>query len=661
MSLISRRNAFWTSKTDKLLYSFILFGTSLGAQLVDAQPVRVNSLVATFTAGGANAAVTRGDLESILREDSSSDDKLMALGSVILGANLDALLMANNKFESVPQYRVTHVVNTLIEGNRLTQDENGLEIYQRLVDQWKAACEPRIAAGRGCDFAFRFEKQDWTIGVPDYSSRLSSKNLSHVTRDMVYATYRPTIHDLAKEALEKGRAGYGANGKTYFLTRDVNDTEATLIEKAKKLMMKVYLVRNYLVIDSDYISEQYKKEIQSLSDALASDLSRKEALVNVGSLSSSLSFDRTKTNSIQIREGLISEFRKLHSKLYFGTEEVVIFRRREVNRAIFQNDWDGFAFRLARAPETYQEFMKAVTDQLDTLYLKVTRQKMLSPLLGQSARRSNFFVSPRDVEQHVAQMPAFKRRGHFSLLSIPLNAGQNDEDLKKISTQIVDAFSARNGKSADSVFEVLVRDVKATYQIDLLKESADFEGRLAKVLPAPSSSRDLQMYQILFAQKQSEEMGIPAPDMPELIYYVDRERQMVSFVHADQLSIVEPVQLDAYKEKEIDTQKVEEQILSLRYSELYKKSVLKVLEDSLVRVRDPEFVFGESRDAYSYSASNEIRDVVLKSVEKLEASMSGSGWARFIEAALRSPLKPSSLSTPQAPKEKSRRPKIFGG
>src|SRR5690606_37042387 len=133
---------------------------------------------------GANGGVTRSGMESILRPDASSDDKLMALGSIVLGAQLDSLLLANNKFERVPQYRVSHVVNTFIEGNRLSQNESALEIYQRLVDQWKAACEPRIAAGRGCDFAFRFEKQDWTIGVPGYSTRLTAASLSHITRDM---------------------------------------------------------------------------------------------------------------------------------------------------------------------------------------------------------------------------------------------------------------------------------------------------------------------------------------------------------------------------------------------------------------------------------------------------------------------------------------------
>jgi hypothetical protein len=234
MSMNYPSNALLAQKSVKLFYSLLLIAAGMGPSFVKAQEVRVNSLVATFAADEAMGTVTRSQLESILRSDASRDDKLMALGSMALGGRLDAILLANNKFEKVPQYRITHVVGTLIEGARLSESENSIQVYERLVNQWKAACEPRLAVGRGCDFAFRFEKNDWIVGIPNFSTRLSSKQLAHISRDLIYTLYRPVIHDLAKAALEKGKAGYAVNGKTLFVTRDATDTEATLLEKAKK-------------------------------------------------------------------------------------------------------------------------------------------------------------------------------------------------------------------------------------------------------------------------------------------------------------------------------------------------------------------------------------------------------------------------------------------
>lgn len=633
----------------------MLIMTALTSSPLRAQG-QVNSLVATFSADGASAAVTRSQLQSILPSDATSDDKLMALGSIALGSRLDALLIANDKFEKVPQYRVSHVVQTLIEGARLSESETASDIYARLVSQWRAACKPRLAAGRGCDFAFRFEKNDWVVGVPDFSRRLSAKHLSHLSSETIYAMYRPIIHDLAKAALERGKASYTANGKTLFITREAADTEATLLEKAKKLMLKVEVMRNYLVIDNDYIVDLYKHDIQRVMDEVSKEAFSGSVVVKVASSSSVLEIKKSQMNASQIRELVVTAFRKLHSQIYFNTQELVVFPRREIPSAIRQNEWDGFAFRLSHAPEKYEDFVKAVTEHLDTLYLKVTRQKMLSLLLGQKSRRSDIYVAPIEVEEYVAKQPAFRRSGKFTLISIPLNVGYADEDLKKISTQIVDTFSTRGDESADHVLDRLAEEVRNTYGVELLRESIDFESRYSALLPAPSRSRDLQMHQILFAEKEAEAMGAEVPQLPDLIYFVDRERSLVSFLHTQELGAYVSIRLDASKEEDVDRASVEDQLMSMRFAELYKKTILKVIEDSLLRIRDSQFVYGQERDPYSYSATDEIKAAVLKAVESLESAAPGSGWSRFFEAAVRSPLKPKDLRLSELKDKKKRRP-----
>jgi hypothetical protein len=613
-------------------------------------PISVNSLVASFETTNNSYTLLESKIKTILREDASSEDKILAIATFAVAAYLDEQAILSNKFESVPTYRVTHVMQSLLASNRLSENESSHDIYNRLVSNWKKACEPRIAAGRGCDFAFRFDKSSWHKGQPDFFRRLEPRHIAHVTSQSVYSQYRPAIHDMANKALKEGKADVVVSGKSYSLLRAANDTLESLIAKATKVWMRVTLDRYYFIIDHEYIAEQYKTEIRSNLEQLSSLSSGETFTVSLVDQSTSLKVGENKSREV-LQNQLLEAYRKLHSKKYFGSEELVIFQRNQVRREIMEHEWDGFSFRLAQAPETYEAFLTELRSQLNSIYLARTRKALMNQVLGSHARSSTFFVAPHEIKNYVAKIDAFKRKAEFALIDLPLQSGIDEEVLKEASTLIVDMFNERKGEDPKRIFS----DIETALQnlgINTQAQFVELESRHSKILAPPQSSRELQMHQMMFAEKIAQDMGAPSPEIPDLIYFIDRERSALSFIASIDMQEPQKIILDAFQESSIDKNHIEELITQGRFSDLYKKAILKIINETMyIKINNTDYVYGETRSGIRVGEDQkEIERVLLKSLEVLEKTVPGAGWSRFMEGVYRTPIEPKDLRKKEAPK-----------
>ncbi len=553
----------------------------LSSPVARSEARAVNSLVAAAIVSGHVTSFTRSQFQKVLGLEATSEDKTLALAGFVLAANLDRLLLEADKFESVPSYRLTHALKALIAANRLHPRENDADVYARLVDSWKNSCAPKIASGRTCDFVFRFDKSDWERGQPDFSARVSLKDLSHVTREFISSYYRPLIHDMAQKAHTKGHDSVRVAGETYKLEKNPGETIASLMLRSTELWKRIYLDLNFF-----FVSEE-----------------------NV--------------------------------RLHFNSSEPVVFRRFQVAREIREHEWDGFAFRLSKAPGSYEDFVEELRRHLDSIYLERTRKLMMDELLASKTNLAMTLVSPAELQKQATLYPARVRKGRFAILSLPLSNEAHVDELTAASRYVLATLLGSSAHHAAALFPQITSEVAQRFGLAAHTDEIDFESRASKVLPLPSDARDLQMHQLLFPDLSNSQ------STPGLHYFVDQARARLSFIVALDMSSEQSADLDTVRDPKVDTAKLENEILHTRFAQNYRDLILKTLSDASVRVLDPEYLPSPRLSATDDRRTREeLKRVVLLRVEALEKQQAGSGWQGLLKQVFSAPLKPRDLQTP---------------
>jgi hypothetical protein len=572
VDLMSTRLVLWAT------LSWGLFASPNGR----SEPRNVNSLVASAVVSGHTTSFTRTQFEKVLGPEANPDDKTLALAGFILAANLDRLLLEADKFESVPSYRLTHALKALIAANRLHPSEEDADVYARLVDSWKNSCAPRIAAGRACDFVFRFEKSDWERGQPDFSARVSLKDLNHVTREFISSYYRPSIHDMAQKAHATGRDSVRVAGETYTLTKNPGETLASLIARSTELWKRIYLDLNFFFVSED------------------------------------------------------------NARLHFKSSEPVIFRRFQVAREIREHEWDGFAFRLSKAPARYEDFIDELRKHLDTIYLERTRKVMMDGLVASKTNLAMGIVSSSELQKHAALQPARARKGRFAILSLPLSSEANEAELTAASRYIVATLSTASAHHAAALFPQIASEIAQRFGLAAQTDEIDFESRASSALSLPSDARDLQMHQLLFPDASN------LSGSTTMHYFVDQARARLSFTVVLDMSPETRTALDPGKDPKVDVAKLENEILQNRFALIYRELILRTLSEASVRLLDSEYLPNPRLASMDERrAAEELKRVVLLSVESLEKQQPGSGWQRLMKQVFSAPLKPRDLQAPK--------------
>ena len=568
--------------TSLVLWATLALNLAFSLQ-ANAEPRAVNSLVAAAVVSGQSTSYTRSQFEKVLGRQATPEDKTLALAGFVLASRLDHLLIAADKFESVPSYRLNHALKALIAANRLHPRENDADVYARLLDVWKKSCAPRIATGRACDFVFRFDKSDWERGQPDFSVRVSSKDLSHVTREFVSSYYRPSIHDMAQKTFKTGRDSVRVAGENYTLQKKPGETLTSLITRSTELWKQIYLNLNFF-----FVSEE-------------------------------------------------------NARLYFSNSEPVVFRRFQVAREIREHEWDGFAFRLSQAPERYEDFIEELRKHLDVIYLRRTRKTQFDLQVASRTNLAMTLVSPHELQVHSNLYPARVRKGRFAILSLPLDHNANEAQVTAAARYVVANLSEANAAQAATLFAQITELVAQRFGLVAQREEIEFESHASNAIAPPSDARDLQMHQLLFpdASKTSSPTG--------LHYFVDQARARLSFIVALNLGAEWNTPLDPLRDPKVDTAKLESEILQTRLSLIYRELVLKALSEASVRPLDSEYLQNARLSSTDERLSREeLKRVVLLSVDALEKEQPGSGWSRFMEQVYTAPLKPRDLQAPPA-------------
>lgn len=578
VDLLSTRLVLWAA------FSLGLFASPNSR----SEPRSVNSLIAAAVVSGHATSFTRSQFEKILGPETSLENKTLTLATFVLAADLDRLLLAADKFESVPSYRLTHALKALIAANRLHPRENDADVYLRLVDAWKNSCAPRVAAGRSCDFVFRFDKSDWERGQPDFSARVSARDLGHVTDDFISSYYRPSIHDMAQKAFKSGQETVRVAGETYTLQKASGETLASLTRRSTELWKRIYLDLNFF-----FVSEENVRQ-------------------------------------------------------YFKSTEPVIFRRFQVAREIREHEWNGFAFRLSKAPTRYEDFIDELRKHLDTIYLERTRKLMMDSLVASRTNLGMTVVSPKELQSHVARRPVRVRKGRFAILSLPLGSEAQEAELTAASRYVLATLAQSSAQHSAVLFPQIAGEISQRFEIAAHTDEVDYEGRASTALAAPSDARDLQMHQILFTDAS------PAQNIQGLHYFVDKARAQLSFIVCLNMSSEQSIALDLQDPK-VDTKKLEAEVLQLRFAQIYRDLVLKTLTEASVRLLDSEYLANPRlSSADDRRSSEELKRVVLSSVEAFEKQSPGSGWQRLLNQVFSAAVKPRDLQVP-TPQSSARR------
>ena len=623
---------------------------------------KVNSLAADAYIDGNQLILLMSDLQEALKPDATKDDKLLALASYVLAAQLDKMLIHANKFEKVPRYRVTHVVNSIINQYRYGPRESNVLVYERIVDLWRKACEPRIADGKTCDFTFRFDKKDWKIGSPTFSRTFPLSTISHITDSITLQMYRGSILDNVGDVLNKGFARISIAGLEKVVRKKEGDTKETVTQRVTSAWKELRIAADYLVIDTNYIKEVYGTEIRSILKEF-SESGVQKLKVNIGGISEEIEFEE-RLQGRELREATAEAIRKIHTQRFFGTnpDEVVLVKRADVNNAIFQHQWDGFVMKLEDAPKDYYAFVNAVEEHLDRIYIERTRKKMMNYLVGSELDPYYHYVPPREMNQRLSQYKAFEKKGLFSFIDLPLADDENSEVLKNaanlIASKVSDALS--EGKGREGLLEKVVQEVNVELNTELTSYNAEHSAILSPVLENPTQSRELQLFQMLFSEEIIQR-GVEEGQEPSLVYFFDRERKAISFVL--RVSAEQPQEKKLSLSMEgINRDKIKEEIEQQKFINAYRDAVLKVFnKDTLVLIKDHEFFELDERP--SIEETHELLvGAIRKYVTNSDAMFAGSGWSNFVRFAYRAPLKPSEFKVaPPKMEQKSFLESLFGG
>jgi hypothetical protein len=569
-----------------LLWAALFFLSSIFS-ISKAHEIEIDSLVASAHLSGHTTVYTRSQFERALDPSTSptSHDRRLALAIFVLASELDRRLLVANKFERVPEYRVTHALKALIAANRLHPSESDPAVYDRLVRNWKKSCEPRIAAGRGCDFSFHFNKSDWERGQPNFSSRVDPSMLRSFTRESSYSRYRSQIHDMANTAAREGYASAVIAGQVYELNKKTTDTPQELLNRAIDAWHQARLDIQFFFVSPE------------------------------------------------------------NARKYFNTSESVIFRRFDVPREIRQHEWDGFSFRLPQAPPRYQDFVSELRKHLNTIYLFRTRRSMMQQHISRNTSTHTYFVSSRELHKKISQSPAFSRKGRFAFLSIPLPTGDDGGAVARAASDVAEAFAARHdSQGVQEIFESLAEELREKYRIDALSETLSVSGRHSALLPMPQEAQEAQMHHLLFASEIAEQAGFSPAQTPDLVYFIDRQRSALVFCAAVALEATQALQLDPTKDRTIDRKKLEHEIVQSRFAQTYSDLVLRTLKETSIRVLDPNYLEARQEISLSHSSINpELEQRVLSFVEQFEGHAPGLGWAQLMERIYWAPVEAKDL------------------
>ncbi len=613
-----------------------------------AKPVLVNSMAGVVLTSNASVAITTRELEQSLGKGSTDNERLLTLGSYALAVELDRMLIINNKFEAVPDYRVSHVVRTLMEQDRRDKNESYSEIYDRILNIWQSACKSKIDKGESCNFVFKFGDNEWRQGIPDFSKRLSERDIAYLSLSYIEKNYKSIINDLAEELQKNGKLIIEAGSQDISLRADKSDDIKTIRKNVTEAYYKAFIARNFLKIDSDYIKGIYNQEIsQAYKASVNSPLS--EISIVIGGKQERITFSVPLTG-LPLVNAASEEIRKLHSQHYFGTTALVIFPREDVNNKIGQFEWSGFTMTLPEAPKDYTAFLEAIRSKLNSIYLERTRTKMMISLVSNELNeldRLNMqdqYVTSEQMQNQLKHHKAFTKTASFDIIDIPLEGKEiSDESIKRAANDIAEkvgkALSA--GDNRKGLMSKVAKEVSDSINYNLVAQSITHSDVLSTALLPPEQSRALQLFQMLFAEELVK-AGNDRGEDPNLVYFVDRERKSLSFILRTKVSRPQEVSLKANSQR-LNEARLKDEVIQQSYKKAHEKVVKTIFEKSLhIQIKNPSF-FGKPGNMRNQEFQKEILKEILASVDQSDRLYPGSGWARFLKRSYQSPVTPTDL------------------
>jgi len=621
------------------------------AEAPRANPVKVNSIAGVINSSNAQVIITSNELRQSLSENASEKDYLLALGSYAVAVELDRMLLLNNKFEQVPQYRVTHVVKTLIEQNRRHKNENPVEIYNRIVGLWETACQAQMAAGKGCDFIFKFNKNEWIQGHADMSQPLSAKHIAHLTPSFIEKIHGPSITDRVRELQKDGKVVLTFAGEDTIVRASKDESTSSMRKKVLEAWTKGYIGLHYLQIDTDYIKRIYKPELTEAYKASLKEPLSQTSIMLAGK-EQVIRFDQP-LEGIALVNAAAEEIRKKHSKEFFGTESLVIFPKSESKAEMRRFEWNGFQLTLPQAPKDYHAFVEAIRLKLNAIYLERTRTQMMNALIAGELDYNDQYLAPFRIEGQLKHHKAFKKTASFDIVDIPLESAEIKEDNIKKAAGL---FAEKVGKSLEAqearsgLLQKVAQEVSQEISFDLKVQSINHTDILSTALLPPEDSRSLQLFQMLFAEELIK-AGSDESKAPNLVYFVDRERKTLSFVLRTKSSRPEEVALKMSTPR-LNNDRLEDEVKQQTYSDAHKKAIEKLFRKQIhVSIKDMSLFGMEGANRYN-GHQEAIMKVILESVESADRLYPGSGWAKFLRGAYLSPITPTDLKLSKKEKVK---------
>ena len=218
----------------------IFFGSFLAANL-NAQEINKRDIHVLGTA--QSDYLSRVLLNTDLVEMNSK-----ALGFEMMGNALDSVALKLKKFEKVPRYRVTRVLQGLAALNRTNLTDRDDEVVMKAIQKMKDNCD----SSEPCQFTLLMKQEHWIKPLPDFSKPASESDRKFYDASFAKSYFYLDITDTVDNLKRTGKTKilgvpFQRDPKLGPMTaQDVKDFEKQVTEAYVSLLQKRYFVETTL-------------------------------------------------------------------------------------------------------------------------------------------------------------------------------------------------------------------------------------------------------------------------------------------------------------------------------------------------------------------------------------------------------------------------------